>query len=114
MSEFPECNRRGKVLSQVTCQCFSNRIIHEKGDIVASLEIVKLAGNFIKAVTNHVKDGGRKVSQEELQERLEQCNNCQFLVKNRCRHMKCGCFITKKAKWRSESCPIGRWPKLEE
>ena len=141
MSEFPECNRRGKVLSQISCECFSNRIIHGEDTIVASLQtcqicpyksleddpdlppvgekvkgpgIVKLAGNFAKAVANHLKDGGRKVSQEELQERLEQCNNCQFLVKNRCRHMKCGCFITKKAKWRSEKCPIGRWPPLEE
>jgi len=140
VSKFPECNRRGKIISEVTCQCFTNRIIHEE-DLVARLQtcqmcpyrdmeddpdlpavgekikgpgIVKLAANLAKAITNHIKDGGKKVSQEEYQSRLEQCNNCQFLVKNRCRHMKCGCFITKKARWRSEDCPIGRWPPLEE
>ena len=140
MSEFPECNRRGKIISEKRCQCFTNRIIHET-DLVARLEtcqtcpyrdmeddpdlpsaegrikgpgIVKLASNFARAVANHLRDGIRKVSQEELQKRLEQCNNCEFLVKNRCRHMKCGCFVTKKARWRSEDCPVGKWPTLEE
>ena len=140
MPKFPDCNRRGKILSEVTCQCFTNRIIHEE-DLVARIEtcnmcpyrnmpddpdlppvgekpkgpgLMKLAGNFAKAVANHVKDGARKVTQEEFEARLEKCNSCQFLQNNRCRHMKCVCFITKKARWRSEKCPIDRWDEPEQ
>ena len=138
MSEWKECNRRGRILSQVTCRCLSNRIYHPQSTVAdintcnicpyRNMEddpdlplvgekkvqegpgIIKMAGNLAKAVTNHVKDGGKKVDKETYEARLEQCNNCEFLKNNRCRHMSCGCFITKKAKWRSENCPIGRWP----
>ena len=72
-----------------------------------------MAVNFIKAVGRHIQDGARKVSKEELEERLKQCDKCVFHKNNRCTHMKCGCFLTKKARLKSENCPIGRWPKQE-
>lgn len=68
-----------------------------------------MAKNFIKAIGNHIKDGGKKVSKEDYEERLKQCDKCVFHKNNRCTHMKCGCFLTKKARWKSEQCPIGRW-----
>ena len=70
-----------------------------------------MAGNFLKAVARHVVDGARKVSKKILKLRLEQCDKCVFHKKNRCTHMTCGCVLTKKARWKSEDCPIGRWPK---
>jgi hypothetical protein len=66
---------------------------------------------FAKAVARHVVDGARKVSKKIYKERLEQCHKCVFHKRNRCSHMKCGCVLTKKARWNSEDCPIGRWPK---
>ena len=133
--EFPECNRRGDFLNENTCQCFSNRIKHEI-EGVAQLEtcqicpykdmqddpdlpvlqkmpgLGKMAGNFLKAVGKHVADGGKKVSEEEYESRLKECNTCVFLVNNsRCSHMNCGCSVARKAKWKSEDCPVGRWPK---
>ena len=140
MSKFPECNRRGEIISEERCKCFTNRILHEE-EFIARLTTcqacpyrnmeddpdmppvgekpqgpgaVKLAGNFLKAMTRYIQDKGRNVSQEEYKARLEVCNNCQFLEGNRCLHMKCGCFVTRKAKMRSQNCPIGRWAPPEE
>ena len=76
--------------------------------------IGKMAGNFVKAVAGHVKDGAKKVTQEELEERLKACNDCVFMKNNRCTHMNCGCVLARKARWRSEDCPIERWPKLDD
>tara|TARA_Y100000310_G_scaffold302473_1_gene339840 strand:- start:197 stop:628 length:432 start_codon:yes stop_codon:yes gene_type:complete len=70
-----------------------------------------MALNFIKAVSRHIVDGGRKVSKKIFKKRLEECDKCVFHKKNRCSHMQCGCVLTKKARWKSEDCPIGRWPK---
>jgi len=75
--------------------------------------VVGLAANFAKAVARHVVDGARKVSRQIYKARLEECNKCVFQKKNRCSHMKCGCVLTKKARWNSEDCPIGRWPKAK-
>ena len=75
--------------------------------------VATLGKNFLKAIVMHAANGVKKVSKEEFKERLEQCNKCVFHKDNRCSHMNCGCFITKKAKWKSEDCPIGRWRKDE-
>ena len=94
MSEWKECNRRGRILSQVTCRCLSNRIYHPQSTVAdintcnicpyRNMEddpslppvgekkdkegpgIIKMAGNLAKAVANHVKDGGKKESGAEL------------------------------------------------
>ena len=135
MSAFPQCNRRGKIISGETCHCLSNRIIHQE-PFLANIQtcqtcrhrnmeddpdlppvggkpkgpsIIGLAGHFARAIASHVKDGAMKVSQEEFEKRLEKCSSCQFLENMRCKHMKCGCYITTKARWRSEHCPIGKW-----
>jgi hypothetical protein len=76
-------------------------------------DIITLGRNFAKALAKHIVKPGN-VSKEEYEHRLKTCEGCEFLLKKkrrhpRCAHKGCGCFLAKKAVWKSESCPIGKW-----
>jgi hypothetical protein len=75
--------------------------------------IVRKAWNFGKAITGFISNSGAKVSKEDYEKRLEQCDGCIFRDGNKCLHKSCGCFLTKKAQWSSQDCPLGRWPKQD-
>jgi len=76
--------------------------------------VVQLAKNFSKAVVKHVADGFEKVTLPVYQIRLNTCNECEeWYSEGRCLHPKCGCFLSNKAWWASESCPEGKWPNQE-
>ena len=76
---------------------------------------VGLAKNFGKAVTKHVLSGMKKVTDDQYQERINTCNQCERLDKEhgRCMHPDCGCFVAVKARWASEDCPEKKWPANE-
>lgn len=76
--------------------------------------LAKKAWNFAKAVTRYTASGGKHVSEEMYQRRLAECDSCVFREKDRCLHRKCGCKLSVKAQWKTEGCPIGRWPKGDE
>ena len=69
---------------------------------------------FVKATANYVAKGCQNVTEEQYQERMNICQSCEHFKDNRC--MKCGCKvggdIVAKARWSSEDCPIGKWPKI--
>ncbi len=75
---------------------------------------VRKAVNLSKAVAKHVSDGGRKVDESQFQERLNICRNCPSCDTERmvCQEKKCGCKLTLKASWRSETCPENKWPTV--
>lgn len=67
------------------------------------------AVNLGKAIVNHIADGLVEVSQDQYLARLATCDTCP----NRSADWECnqcGCYITIKAKWRSEKCPLAMWP----
>ncbi|QDU09836.1 hypothetical protein [Gimesia aquarii] len=72
--------------------------------------------NLAKAVTRHVRDGGQKVSDITYQRRLEICRSCASCDLGRmvCLEMNCGCKLARKARWRSEVCPLNRWPSSSD
>lgn len=98
----------------VDCWCekekSKNSIIKEEK--IDGPGITKLVENFTKAVINHAKDGMRKVTEEQYKDRLTVCSQCDFQDNDRCKHMSCGCVLSKKARWRSENCPMGKWPEI--
>ena len=57
--------------------------------------------NRIKSVLLH--------DQNIIDKRWDECQKCEFLFKptNNCK--KCGCFMQKKVKISTASCPIGKW-----
>jgi hypothetical protein len=80
----------------------------------------KKAANFTKAVVKHAADGLERLSEDEYEERLAVCQgtdntppcaafNPETAI---CRDWRCGCSLHKKAWWRSEDCPQGRWPDV--
>lgn len=78
--------------------------------------LIQKAVNFGKAVVRHVADRGRKVSDEVYLARLAICTDCPSLNPQRfsCNEQTCGCRLTAKARWRSESCPLQKWPAADD
>ena len=68
------------------------------------------AGTFAKALATHVADGGKKVTAQELESRLEVCTLCDRRTDDLC--SACGCVLSTKAGWRSSECPLKKWPAL--
>ena len=77
--------------------------------------LLQKAVNLGKAVVRHVVDGSRKVSDEVYLARLAICSDCPSLEPTRfsCKEQSCGCRLTAKARWRSEDCPLKKWPVVE-
>jgi len=75
---------------------------------------IRKAANLGRAVVRHTVDGARTLSDNEYETRLAICRNCPSCDVERmvCREVTCGCFLRKKAYWRSESCPLDKWPEV--
>jgi hypothetical protein len=65
------------------------------------------AWNFTKAVTRHVVNHLRNVSETVRSERMAICQACPELRDGKCQ--LCSCPLEKKIRWASEFCPIGKW-----
>lgn len=73
--------------------------------------LIAKAFNFGQAAVRHVRDGLHRVDDATYNKRLEICRSCAScdLVRMVCRERDCGCQLHVKARWRSESCPRGKW-----
>jgi hypothetical protein len=71
--------------------------------------IIKKAGNFFKAVTEHVGSGLEQVTDELKEQRINICNDCSYLDKENFKCTHCGCWLKYKTAWATSSCPIGKW-----
>jgi hypothetical protein len=69
------------------------------------------AARFLAALGNHVMGGMQTVGEASYQRRLSACRECEFFHDNHC--LQCGCRMAgdvfAKARWRGETCPMGRW-----
>ena len=74
---------------------------------------MKRAANLATAIAKHAKDGFVDVSLDEYIERINTCNKCPLQKNGICEHENCGCILSRKAWWRSENCPINKWPKQQ-
>ena len=50
---------------------------------------------------------GKNVTDEKYKKRITICDKCPELGVDTCG--VCGCNVTKKAKWSTEKCPLGKW-----
>jgi hypothetical protein len=83
--------------------------------------VVEQAVGFVGAAWKHIFAGMPSVTDEQYETRLAVCNNCPSCDKTdenwKCR--ECGCSLKEgvlmpgKARWASEDCPKGLWPKIE-
>jgi len=67
------------------------------------------AKSFGVAATKHVLNGAQNVSEEEREKRMDICGGCEFYIKENNRCGQCGCHLGEKTKWKTSSCPIGKW-----
>lgn len=77
--------------------------------------LLQQAANFGKAIVRHAVDGGRHVSDDVYLARLAVCADCPSFdaEKTSCKQRTCGCRVQIKARWRSEECPLQKWPSPE-
>ena len=67
---------------------------------------MKRVFRFIWALTKFIFIGDT-VNAHTYNLRLEKCYSCKYLTGNKCG--VCGCYVKKKAKWSTESCPKNKW-----
>ena len=72
--------------------------------------IIEMGTNFIKSTVKHVVNGAESVSEEVYKERLSICNTCDQREGTGCKI--CGCNLPRKARWKTNSCPIGKWKEV--
>ena len=49
------------------------------------------------------------VSEEDYQERIDECFKCEHFLENLNRCGQCGCLVEYKARWKTTKCPDDRW-----
>lgn len=70
----------------------------------------KLKERVEQAATTTAEKVGILVAEETvIQERINICNNCDYLFQPTRNCKLCGCFIDLKTKLKSSSCPINKW-----
>ena len=67
---------------------------------------MKKVFRFIWALTKFIFIGDT-VDAHAYNLRLDKCYSCKHLLDNKCG--VCGCYVKKKAKWSTESCPKNKW-----
>jgi len=70
--------------------------------------------NYGIAQIRHTLDGRRKVPDDIYKSRIAQCVECSSKHPDRlqCLEKNCGCDLTLKAEWASESCPLEKWGRF--
>jgi len=74
------------------------------------------AVNYGIAQIRHTLDGRRKVPDDIYKSRIARCVECPFKHPDRlqCLEKTCGCDLTLKAEWASESCPLEKWGRFTQ
>lgn len=73
----------------------------------------RLVYNFVKAVIRDLFNKRKRVTAYIYIDRLNICALCVYRAGDRCTHINCGCYLSKKAWWASEKCPIEKWKQAQ-
>ncbi len=73
--------------------------------------LLQKAWNLTAALAKHTINGLKETDDLQYNERLAVCSTCDRKTDNWvCK--ECGCYITIKAKWASEDCPLHKWAPI--
>lgn len=103
--KFVACPARGKVWTPTWNE------IHARNAAASNREpgAVRRAINFVKSATKHIANGAKAASPEEKERRLSICRLCEAFNAKRSTCTKCGCFLSMKAGWQEQECPLAKW-----
>lgn len=64
---------------------------------------------YFKNLQDYIEnlDSEKKVNQEQYEERLIICKECESLLQGMCRH--CGCYVELRAVLKHQTCPNNKW-----
>lgn len=90
----------------------ARRSAHEKVRQPPTPGLLKRAGSLAMAIGSETKamvKGQPNLTPQQVSARIAICASCNHLRSNRtC--ARCGCFVDAKARFRSQSCPLRKWP----
>lgn len=111
------------------CDAFKESIVSKPGpdSITQELKpppIGRRLLNFAKSAALHAMRGNPTCTEEEIQQRLDICKQCDLFKRydeetGVCTHDDCGCNIKSQQKylnklaWKDQRCPIGKWERLD-
>jgi hypothetical protein len=90
----------------------SRKSVHAMSRHPAPPGLLKRAGSLAKAIGSETKaivQGQPNLTAQQVAARLAVCTSCDQLRSNRA-CAKCGCFVDAKARFRSQDCPLRKWP----
>jgi hypothetical protein len=67
--------------------------------------IFNMISSFARELKTYIAEGAPNVTTEDYVQRLEACNSCEHLIKEKMRCGLCGCLLEHKAKWKTTTCP---------
>lgn len=70
---------------------------------------VSVVKGVVKLAQSHLGFG--IAADEVVAERRRSCESCDRWEHGRC--AECGCYTHAKTRLRSESCPLGRWSRVD-
>jgi hypothetical protein len=75
--------------------------------------VFKMMKSFGKDLSKYVLAGAPNCSKEDYKDRLLTCDACPHLMRHLMRCGKCGCLVEHKAKWKTTTCPDGKWKEQD-
>lgn len=67
--------------------------------------IFNMISSFARELKTYIAEGAPNVTTEDYVERLEACDSCEHLIREKMRCGLCGCLLEHKAKWKTTTCP---------
>lgn len=88
------------------------RAAHSKARMDSPPGLMKRASSLAKAIGSETKAIAKRqpsLTPGQVADRLAVCRSCDQLRANRtC--ARCGCFVDAKARFRTQDCPLRKWP----
>ena len=67
--------------------------------------IFNMISSFARELKTYIAEGAPNVTTEDYVQRLEACDSCEHLIREKMRCGLCGCLLEHKAKWKTTTCP---------
>lgn len=80
--------------------------------------MIKKILRFFKSLTWHIYAGFPKSTQEQIDFRMNICEQCEMFDSNNSQCLVCGCNLSRKKvfmnklAWADQACPLDKWRKL--